>query len=87
MKCRDFCFKREERSLNPTTLRTKLFQYGDVVMTPDELKALKVGKLVDAHGTVCPGPLLEARRGINECPVGVVMEIQSSDADTGVSVQ
>jgi TusA-related sulfurtransferase len=56
-------------------------------MIAAELKALKVDKLVDARGTACPGPLLEARRGINECPVGGVMEIQSSDPETIVSVQ
>jgi len=56
-------------------------------MTMEELKALKVGKLVDARGTACPGPLLEARRAVSECPVGEVMEIQSSDADTVVSVE
>jgi TusA-related sulfurtransferase len=56
-------------------------------MTVDELRTLKVGKLVDARGTACPGPLLEARRAISECPVGEVMEIQSSDSDTIVSVQ
>ena len=56
-------------------------------MTTDELRALKIGKLVDARGTACPGPLLEARRAISECPVGGVMEIQSSDSDTDVSVQ
>jgi tRNA 2-thiouridine synthesizing protein A len=57
------------------------------MMTAAELRALKIGKLVDARGTACPGPLLEARRGISECPIGGVMEIQSSDSDTGVSVQ
>jgi len=56
-------------------------------MTADDLRTLNIGKLVDARGTACPGPLLEARRGIGECPVGEVMEIQSSDADTIVSVQ
>ncbi len=56
-------------------------------MIPTELKALKVDKLVDARGTACPGPLLEARRGIGECPIGGVMEIQSSDAETKVSVE
>ncbi len=56
-------------------------------MTTDELTALKVDKLVDARGTACPGPLLEARRAISECPIGGVMEIQSSDVDTVVSVQ
>ena len=34
-------------------------------MTADELKALNVDKLVDARGTACPGPLLDARRGIS----------------------
>jgi tRNA 2-thiouridine synthesizing protein A len=57
------------------------------MMTEDELRALKIDKLVDARGTACPGPLLEARRAISECPIGGVMEIQSSDAETIVSVQ
>jgi tRNA 2-thiouridine synthesizing protein A len=57
------------------------------MMTTDELAALKVDKLVDARGTACPGPLLEARRAISECPIGGVMEIQSSDSDTRVSVE
>jgi tRNA 2-thiouridine synthesizing protein A len=57
------------------------------MMTTVELKALKVGKLVDARGTACPGPLLEARRAISECPIGGVMEIQSSDSETVVSVE
>jgi tRNA 2-thiouridine synthesizing protein A len=57
------------------------------MMIVEELRTLKIGKLVDARGTACPGPLLEARRGISECPIGEVMEIQSSDQDTIVSVQ
>ena len=56
-------------------------------MTTEELRALNVDKLVDARGTACPGPLLEARRSVSECPVGGVMEIHSSDSDTIVSVQ
>ena len=56
-------------------------------MAIEALAALKVDKLVDARGTACPGPLLEAKRALSECPVGGVMEIQSSDLDTVVSVQ
>jgi len=56
-------------------------------MTADELRTLKIDKLVDARSTACPGPLLDARRGIGECSIGGVMEIQSSDSDTIVSVQ
>lgn len=51
-------------------------------MTKDELEALNVAKQVDARGTACPGPLLEAKRGIAACPVGGVMEILSSDEGT-----
>ncbi len=56
-------------------------------MTTIDLTTMKVAKVVDARGTACPGPLLEARRGIGECPIGGVMEIQSSDQDTIVSVE
>ncbi len=33
-------------------------------MTTEELKALTVAKSVDARGTACPGPLLEAKKAI-----------------------
>jgi tRNA 2-thiouridine synthesizing protein A len=56
-------------------------------MTTIDLTTMKVAKVVDARGTACPGPLLEARRGIGESPIGGVMEIQSSDQDTIVSVE
>ena len=56
-------------------------------MTPEELKALSIGKLVDARGTACPGPLLDAKRAIGECPVGEVMEVQSSDIGTVTDIQ
>jgi tRNA 2-thiouridine synthesizing protein A len=56
-------------------------------MTADELKALEVAKLVDARGTACPGPLLEAKRAIADCAVGGIMEVQSSDDGTIVDIQ
>ena len=56
-------------------------------MTTDELKALEIGKLVDARGTACPGPLLDAKRAIGQCPVGEVMEVQSSDDGTIIDIQ
>jgi tRNA 2-thiouridine synthesizing protein A len=56
-------------------------------MTTPDLTNIQAAKVVDARGTACPGPLLEARRAITECPIGGVMEIQSSDLDTKVSVQ
>jgi tRNA 2-thiouridine synthesizing protein A len=48
-------------------------------MNTAELEALSVAKEVDARGTACPGPLLEAKRAVAACPVGGVMEILSSD--------
>ena len=37
---------------------------------------------MDARGTACPGLLLEAKRAVEDCPVGEVMEILSSDEGT-----
>jgi tRNA 2-thiouridine synthesizing protein A len=48
----------------------------------DELKSLTVDKQVDARGTACPGPLLEAKRGIASVPVGGIIEVLSSDEGT-----
>ena len=56
-------------------------------MTTEELKALDVAKLVDARGTACPGPLLDAKRTIGEVGVGEVMEVQSSDDGTIIDIQ
>ena len=56
-------------------------------MTVEELKALEVGKMVDARGTACPGPLLDAKRAIGEIDVGGVMEVQSSDDGTIIDIQ
>ena len=51
-------------------------------MNADELKNITVAKLVDARGTACPGPLLEAKRGMTAVPVGGIMEVLSSDEGT-----
>jgi tRNA 2-thiouridine synthesizing protein A len=48
-------------------------------MTADELQALEIGKTIDARGTACPGPLLEAKKGIGAVKVGEVVEIKSND--------
>ncbi len=51
-------------------------------MTTEELKELKVAKSVDARGTACPGPLLEAKKAIGTINVGDVMEVLSADEGT-----
>ncbi len=48
----------------------------------NDLTKLDVAKTVDARGTACPGPLLEAKRGITAAPVGSVMEVLTSDKGT-----
>ena len=47
-------------------------------MTMD-LKAITPTKTVDARGTACPGPLLEAKRAMAAVPVNGVLEVLSSD--------
>lgn len=51
-------------------------------MTIEELKNVEVAKSVDARGTACPGPLLEAKKAIGTIKEGDVMEILSADEGT-----
>ncbi len=47
-----------------------------------ELTSLEAAKMVDARGSACPGPLLEAKKGIGGVPVGGILEIRSNDPGT-----
>jgi TusA-related sulfurtransferase len=51
-------------------------------MTIEELKGLQVTKSVDARGTACPGPLLEAKKAIGTIAAGDIMEVMSADEGT-----
>ncbi|MDD3194995.1 MAG: sulfurtransferase TusA family protein [Paludibacter sp.] len=55
-------------------------------MTQEELKAVAVAKSVDARGTACPGPLLEAKKAIGGVAAGDVMEVLSADEGTKVDI-
>ncbi|NOZ86558.1 MAG: sulfurtransferase TusA family protein [Deltaproteobacteria bacterium] len=55
-------------------------------MNAEELKALEVEKTVDARGTACPGPLLEAKRAITSVSKGGIMEVLSSDEGTNEDI-
>lgn len=46
----------------------------------DQLQTLTAEKIVDARGTACPGPLLEAKKAIGAVRVGQIVEVQSGDA-------
>ena len=47
--------------------------------TLTELETITAAKIVDARGAACPGPLLEAKKGMGTVPVGSVIEIWSTD--------
>jgi len=51
-------------------------------MTAIDLNTVEAAKVVDARGSACPGPLLEAKKGIGTIKVGEVLEIWSGDART-----
>ena len=51
-------------------------------MTTVELTNIQAAKVVDARAMSCPGPLLEAKKGIATVKVGEVLEIWSGDANT-----
>jgi TusA-related sulfurtransferase len=55
-------------------------------MTTEELNKVHIAKLVDARGTACPGPLLEAKKAIGSINPGDIMEILSADEGTKVDV-
>jgi len=47
-----------------------------------DLSTLQAAKTVDARAMACPGPLLEAKKGIGTVRVGEVLEIWSGDSAT-----
>jgi tRNA 2-thiouridine synthesizing protein A len=55
-------------------------------MTTEELQSVNVAKSVDARGTACPGPLLEAKKAIGTIGAGDVMEILSADEGTKLDI-
>jgi len=51
-------------------------------MTELDLDTIEVSSTVDARGSACPGPLLEAKKGIGKVKVGEILEILSNDSGT-----
>ena len=54
--------------------------------TAPELETIVVAKVIDARGAACPGPLLEAKKGMGTVPVGSVIEIWSTDPVTKTDI-
>jgi TusA-related sulfurtransferase len=55
-------------------------------MTSEELQTIKAEQVIDARGTACPGPLLEAKRSIGKVTRGGIMEVLSSDEGTNTDI-
>lgn len=51
-------------------------------MQAAELEKVRAAKVVDARGTACPGPLLEAKKAIGTVSLGQMIEIWSGDPST-----
>lgn len=47
-----------------------------------DIENIKVDKTVDARGSACPGPLLEAKKAIGTVAVGQTIEVLSGDPST-----
>jgi TusA-related sulfurtransferase len=55
-------------------------------MSDVDLASVTVAKTVDARGSACPGPLLEAKKAIGTVSVGETIEILSGDGSTKVDI-
>lgn len=44
-----------------------------------DLNTIQAASVVDARGVSCPGPLLEAKKGMGNVKVGDILEILSND--------
>lgn len=55
-------------------------------MSEVDLSTIATASMVDARGSACPGPLLEAKKGIGKVKVGDVLEIYSNDSGTRTDI-
>ena len=55
-------------------------------MTDVDLSSIEAASTVEARGSACPGPLLEAKKGIGKVKVGDILEILSGDAGTRTDI-
>jgi tRNA 2-thiouridine synthesizing protein A len=68
---------KESRAM--TTMTTPL--------SDSDLLGIQSDKVVDARGSACPGPLLEAKKAMNTIQIGQTIEIWSSDPATKTDVE
>ena len=48
-------------------------------MATFDVDSVTASKVVDARGTSCPGPILAAKKGMVDVPVGGIMEVLATD--------
>ena len=51
-------------------------------MSDIDLSTIQTAKTIDARGSACPGPLLEAKKGIGTVSINQTIEVLSGDAST-----
>jgi tRNA 2-thiouridine synthesizing protein A len=51
-------------------------------MTTADLTTIQPAAVVDARGSACPGPLMEAKKAIGKVKVGEILEVISNDPGT-----
>lgn len=57
-----------------------------MTITATGLGTITADKVIDARGTACPGPLLEAKKGMATVAIGGVVEIWSTDPVTKTDI-
>ncbi len=50
------------------------------------LENITAAKVIDARGAACPGPLLEAKKGMGTVAIGDIVEIWSTDPVTKTDI-
>jgi len=55
-------------------------------MSELDLNTIEPATTVDARGSACPGPLMEAKKGIGKVKVGEILEVYSNDSGTRIDV-
>ncbi len=52
-----------------------------------DLNTITAAATIDSRGSACPGPLLEAKKGIGKVKIGEVLEVYSNDEGTRIDLK
>jgi len=56
-------------------------------MSDVDLSTIQAAATIDSRGSACPGPLLEAKKGIGKVKVGETMEVYSNDEGSRIDIK